>query len=302
MIPTQTLTIASAGVNIHVRVIGEKTLPPLLALHGMLDVGASLLPIAQSLAHRYQVFLPDLRGHGKSDRPGLYSLATYLLDVHTLVQALMPSGAMIFGHSLGGQIATRFAALYPELVKKMVVVEGLGPPAKPLPTDSNNVYIEEGSGLLRVLLAERRSLPSLEFAQSRLLKNNPRLTHDRAARLVREVTETDANGVLWWAFDPRVASVFIGPENSEYYWPGVRCPTLLVMGAHCADYWTKTIQGDPNWTGTYAPGELESRTALFPNARCLVFDGSGHMVHFDEPERLAQVTLDFFAEEDSSPE
>ena len=119
------------GTELNVYRIGAASNPPLVMLHGMRDVAMSLMPVAQALSRHYQVYLPDLRGHGLSAQSGDYAMPHFLFDLHCLFDQLIDKPAGLFGHSLGGQIASRFAALYPDLVPAAILVEGLGPPARP---------------------------------------------------------------------------------------------------------------------------------------------------------------------------
>src|SRR5690606_38837188 len=117
------------GVGLSVLELGPADGPPLVMLHGMRDVAWSLLPLAEPLSRRYRVVLPELRGHGASDRPGCYGIDHFLFDLHGVFARIVRAPAALFGHSLGGQIAARFAALFPHQVRAAVIVEGLGPPA-----------------------------------------------------------------------------------------------------------------------------------------------------------------------------
>lgn len=294
------------GVALHVYTLGDWANRPLVMLHGMRDVALSLLPIAERLSQDYQVLLPDLRGHGRSTRPGNYALPHYLFDLHCVISQLLapspvgaqdrpPAPVALFGHSLGGQIVSRFAALFPHLVAAAIIVEGLGPPERAL--DPASALLAEGARLIETLgIPERsRALPSIDFAAQRLCANNPRLSPDLALAIARRATEFDAEGNLHWAFDPRVRSVFVGgaPLEGERYWAAVRCPALIVSGRHAAEYWRGAIPAGPDWQGEFAPGELETRAGLFSDHELLVFEHSGHMVHFDEPDRLAEAVDDF---------
>lgn len=297
------------GTALHVYTLGDPASRPLVMLHGMRDVALSLLPIAERLSQEYRVLLPDLRGHGRSARPGNYALPQYLFDLHCLFTQLLnnPSGstnaadqadpepAALFGHSLGGQIVSRFAALFPDLVAAAVIVEGLGPPARAM--DAEASLQTEGGRLLETLgiPARSRPLPSVEFAADRLRANNPRLEMSRALSIARQATELDGEGHLHWSFDPRVRSVFLGgaPTEGERYWAAVRCPTLIVSGNLAAEYWRGAIPAGVGWQGEFAQGELETRVALFPDHEHLAFARSGHMVHFDEPDHLADAVGDF---------
>ncbi|MGE0625345.1 MAG: alpha/beta fold hydrolase [Pseudomonadales bacterium] len=292
------LTVDANGVRLNLYALGEESEnPPVIMLHGMRDVALSLMPVAERLTGAHPVYLPDLRGHGASDKPGGYSMAQLVYDLHAVIEALGRTPVVLFGHSLGGHVVCRFAALFPERVSAAVVVEGLGPPEGRRPSDPAQALAAEGARLLATLGAPHvpRPLPSFAFAAERLLVNNPRLAPERALELARLGTYTGSDGALHWAFDPRVQSVFVGADTdaNERYWSAVRCPTCVIAGAFAGEYWRSAVPAGSDWTGEFAPGELEARVALFPDAELTTLPGSGHMVHFDEPEALAGATLDF---------
>jgi pimeloyl-ACP methyl ester carboxylesterase len=282
-------------VGLSVLELGAASAPPLIMLHGMRDVAVSLLPVAEPLAERYRVVLPDLRGHGSSDRPGCYGMEHYLFDLHRLMYLMGLPCAVMLGHSLGGQILARFAALFPERVRAAVLVEGLGPPMRPDDGDEARELRDRGARLLQTLgiSASQRPLPSLDFAAERLLANNPRLPPQRAQALARQATRTDAEGRLTWAFDPRVASVFLNVslQETERHWRHVTCPTLIVSGDLADEYWRAQLPLE--WSGRFALGELEARVALFADAEHVAIAGAGHMVHYDQPTELHRATADF---------
>ena len=77
----------------------------------------------------------------------------------------------------------------------------------------------------------------------------------------------------------------VSQADLEMYWQAIRCPALVVSGKLAFEYW-RTIRDDDAFDGHYAPGEMEGRAAMMPKGQHLYFEHSGHMVHFDEPERL----------------
>ncbi len=293
------LSVSANGVGLNVYRLGpeqSEAVPPVVMLHGMRDVGLSLLPIAEAVADTHPVFLMDLRGHGESDKPGGYTMIQLVYDLHVVVSELVGAPAVLFGHSLGGHVACRFAALFPDLVLGAIVVEGLGPPDGRTPDDPGTRLQMEGERLLASLSIpeEQRPLPDLTFAAGRLQANNPRLPADRALQLARRGTRLH-NGQLEWNFDPRVQTVFVGSDadSSDRYWANVRCPVRVIAGDLAGEYWSRAMPPGSDWSGEFAPGELEDRVATFPDAELVRLPGSGHMVHFDEPEPLAEATLDF---------
>ena len=299
-------TVTANGVDLNIYILAERagasTSPPVVMLHGMRDVGLSLMPVAAELARDRTVYLMDLRGHGLSDRPGSYAMVQFVFDLQVLMTELVGAPAVLFGHSLGGQIICRFAALYPDLARAAIVVEGLGPPEGRHSRDPEIELATEAERIQQTLAIpeQQRPLPSIEFGAERLLANNPRLAPERALELARQGTTKTDSGDLIWAFDPRASAVFLGlgPDDSASYWPHIQCPTCIVSGAHASEYWGGALPANSDWTGEFAPGELEGRVDRFQNAEHVVMTGSGHMVHFDEPDRLAEVTAEFLRRHD----
>lgn len=91
----------------------------------------------QALQWRYQlqkfstanrVIAPDLRGHGRSDKPrGAYRMSTLLADFESLLEVLnVERPFVLVGHSFGGAVATEFAAAHPERVEHLVLVATAG--------------------------------------------------------------------------------------------------------------------------------------------------------------------------------
>ncbi|MFW6093599.1 MAG: alpha/beta fold hydrolase [Pseudomonadota bacterium] len=285
------------GVALSVLELGPPDGRPLVMLHGMRDVAWSLLPVAEPLAEHYRVLIPELRGHGDSDWPGGYAMPHFLYDTHRIVEALDLGAPAMIGHSLGGQILVRFAALFPERVGVAVLVEGLGPPARPEEADEAARLREQGSRIVAVLSVpdRQRPLPGLDFAAERLTANNPRLPVERARELADHATRRNAAGELVWAFDPRVQSVFVDVDltTTEPYWRHVTCPTLVVSGDLAHEYWRAQLPYE--WSGEFAPGELEARVASIGDAEHVAIPGAGHMVHYDQPRALTRAALDFLA-------
>ena len=124
----------------------------MLALHGWLDNAASFDALAPLLPELRLVAL-DLTGHGLSEhRPqGVhYHLADFLPDVLAAADALGWRRFALLGHSLGGGLASFMAAVSPERISRVAMIEGLGPPT------SNPA---EGPANLRKAIDQMDALP-----------------------------------------------------------------------------------------------------------------------------------------------
>jgi len=123
----------SQRLRLHYVDWGNPSAPPLLLLHGGRDHCRNWDWVAQALRDEYHVIAPDLRGHGDSawSASGHYTMANYIYDLAQLVHQQELAPLAIVAHSLGGNIASRYAGIYPEAVRRLVAIEGLGPPPRP---------------------------------------------------------------------------------------------------------------------------------------------------------------------------
>jgi 3-oxoadipate enol-lactonase len=95
---------------------------PLVLIHGLGASGAIFRPLLPALANRYQVIVPDLRGHGQSRcLPGPDSLDRLAADVENLLDLLGARSCFVFGYADGGAVAQQFAHAYPHRVRGMVL-------------------------------------------------------------------------------------------------------------------------------------------------------------------------------------
>ena len=103
---------------------------PVLALHGWLDNAASFQPLAEPLGHPLVAL--DFAGHGHSEHRPRHQATHYVdhvRDVLAVADQLGWDRFVLVGHSMGAGVACLFAATFPERVSRLVLIEGLGPPA-----------------------------------------------------------------------------------------------------------------------------------------------------------------------------
>ncbi|KXO13459.1 putative hydrolase/acyltransferase [Moritella sp. JT01] len=113
---------------------GDKSKPILLAVHGWLDNAASFIPLVEELKRNlddgslpYQFIAIDLPGHGHSDhKGGHYNFIEWVEDLYQIIKTQHWGSVSIVGHSMGAMISSIFAATFPELVNRLILIEGLG--------------------------------------------------------------------------------------------------------------------------------------------------------------------------------
>lgn len=262
----------SQRLALHYLDWGNADAPLLLLVHGGRDHAHSWDWVARALRQHWHVVCPDLRGHGDSawSPDGGYAMASYVSDFAQLVDQLGDGPVSIVGHSLGGATALRYAGLYPENVRRLAVIEGLG--RSPLDPKAEAPVAKRW----RDWIAERRALsartharyPSLDPAYARMSEANPHLSEERVRHLTRHGTIRNEDGSYSWKFDNYVRSeppADITKEELHELWHNVDCPVWLIHGA---DSWA------------YHPGK-DGRAEHFKQAHVTSYPQAGHWVHHD---------------------
>jgi pimeloyl-ACP methyl ester carboxylesterase len=111
-----------AGADIFVRSAG--TGPAVVLIHGYAETSDSWAPLAAELVKTYTVIVPDLRGIGNSSRPaGGYDKKTQAADIRAVVTTLGFDRTFVVSHDIGIMVAYAYAALYPDKVERLVVMD-----------------------------------------------------------------------------------------------------------------------------------------------------------------------------------
>jgi haloacetate dehalogenase len=117
------------GQRIFARVGGRVDGPPLLLLHGFPQTHAIWHRVAQRLADRHRLVMPDLRGYGDSSKPeggpdhAQYSKRAMAQDMVALMQSLGHPRFALCGHDRGGRVAHRLALDHPDAVQALALVD-----------------------------------------------------------------------------------------------------------------------------------------------------------------------------------
>ena len=120
-----------AGVSIHWAEVGneESAATPVVMLHGLQDCHLTWKHVVSSLARDRRVLMPDLPGHGLSERPdAAYDLPWYARVTGAWLETIKLAHADIIGHSLGGGIAQMLLLECRDRIRRLVLAAsgGLG--------------------------------------------------------------------------------------------------------------------------------------------------------------------------------
>ncbi len=279
----------SQRLRLHYVDWGNEGAPPLLLIHGGRDHARSWDAVARVLRDDWHVIAPDLRGHGDSAWAigGTYALHDFVFDVTQLVDSLETDQVTIVGHSLGGAVSLHFTGLFPERVRKLVAIEGLGPApdlAKRMATTPVHERLANWVEGMQKLAARRpRRYASIDEAAQRMLEANPFLSPEMARHLTIHGIARNEDHSFSWKFDNYVRAFaptrFSGADVRALH-GRITCPTLLVRG-------TESWASDP---------VVDGRIEAFQDARLANIDAAGHWVHHDQFDAFMGEVTSFLAE------
>jgi pimeloyl-ACP methyl ester carboxylesterase len=282
-------------VSIHGHAVGYRRMGPthptddtqtILLIHGLAGSSKTWDAVMPVLAEQFDVIAPDLLGHGESAKPsGDYSLGAFASGLRDFLAVLDVATVTIVGHSFGGGVAMQLAYQHRHLLDRLVLVGsgGLG---------------REVSWLLRLL-----SLPGFEYVMPLgfpkpivdLGTNVGRFAGRRGVRSKRLAE-------MWRAY----SSLAGAPNRSAFVRtmrgviePGgqtVNATDRLYLAARVP---TLIVWGDRD--GIIPVEHAYSAHAEIGRSRLEIMDGLGHFPHVEDPERFAEVLIDFLLTTEAGP-
>jgi pimeloyl-ACP methyl ester carboxylesterase len=249
---------------------------PCLLLHGWMDCAAGWQLLVDELPEHWSFLGIDWRGHGSSAwRAERYWFAERLAELDAVLDALGPAAPWrVIAHSLGGMVASLYAAIRPERLAWLVNIEGFGMP---------EIRAEEFTAHIGSWLEQLRSPPlarhyaSVAELARMLQRRNPALPASHALYLAKVWTRPHAEGFEMIA-DPRLqlsSPVRYTRAQIESGWAQIRIPVQLLYGS------------DSELVHRAGPGLLERFAAAIPRADIQCVSPAGHLLHHEQPQQSA---------------
>jgi pimeloyl-ACP methyl ester carboxylesterase len=266
-------TFNSQGLKLHYLDWGNEGAPLLLLLHGTRDHARSWDWVARELRHDWHIVALDARGHGDSawSPDGAYLTPYHLLDLVDFIEVLGQEQITIVAHSFGGNATSRYAGLYPQRVRKLVLVDAMGPTPEVVarwdelgPAKRTTEWLDKQ---LAVAKQTPRRLATLEEGVTRMAAANKHLSEEQARHLATHGVRQYADG-YGWKYDPRTGTFL--PEDFAVdladYWTKITAPTLLCWG-------------NESWTSNPV---TDGRAVHFRDHQHATFEKAGHWLHHDQ--------------------
>jgi len=259
-------TIAlSNGINLEYVEKGNKDATAAIFLHGYSDSWHSFEIVLNMFPPEMHLIALSLRGHGNSSKPNEgYHPKDFAGDLSLFINEKKLRASIIVGHSLGGYIAQQFAINYPELTKALVLID----------TDAyfadNPGFTDFTDGILKFEKPVDYSF-ARDFQLSTLAKPIDSL---QLALFIAESMKLPLH--VWKG----VAAGLVA-ENFTKHLQTIDAPVLIFWGT--ADM-------------ICFKADQENFARNLKNEKLLIYDGTGHALHWEEPERFVADLLSFVKE------
>ncbi len=285
--PSANIVIGRAevnGIRLSYRIAGSGE--PVVLLHGFPETSNAWRHVMPALAEHYTVIAPDLRGFGASDRPDSgYDKRTVAEDVHQLTQHLGLGPINLVGHDVGMMVAYAYACAFPDEVRRLVLMEaalpGLGLEklydADKYPRMYHLPLFEAPNGLAEALIAGREKMFVRHFMQQQAY--NVSALEENV--LDQYADNLAAPGSLRAGIAYFRAHKLDAKHNRENSRKKLEMPVLTIGG-------TASFGAD-------LEGEIQP---LASQMRAVMIDHCGHYLAEEQPERIVDELVRFFAEGD----
>ena len=253
----------SPGVELDVIQSGDPTGIPLVLLHGLSDSKAAMRVLMDRLPRGVRAIAISQRGHGESSKPaGPYTTDAFVADLVSALDQLGVREAVVYGHSMGSVVAQRFALQHPQRVAGLVL-EGAFPGLKGNPA-VDAFYEGEIAGLSDPI----DPAFAREFQLSTIARPLP---DEFVALIARESQKLPARA--WKQILQDIMRIDTTADLAR-----LKVPALLLWG----DRDTFVLRADQ-----------DRLNAALKGSTLVVFQGTGHDPHWEEPGRTAQLVATF---------
>ncbi len=248
----------------HIALVDEGQGMPLLLLHGLGGSHDDWRMQRAEFTARFRVLVPDLRGHGASERREPFTIPQHARDMAALLEAQGIERCNVVGLSMGGAVAIELALRFPERVAALVL-------ANTAPGFRLSNWQRRGMALKRVVIAALLGVGAVARVVGRRMfpaRHQGRLRRrliQRASRTSRWVYLASLRALTRWHVESRLGAI--------------RAPTLVIG----AEFDFTTSDEKRRWT------------ALIPGARFVEIAGSRHHSEQDSPVRFNREVLASFS-------
>jgi len=239
---------------------------PLILLHGFGANKDNFTRVARFLTPHYRVIIPDHIGFGESSHPqdASYKAGTQAARIRTLAKSLGITQLHLGGSSMGGHIAMMYAALYPDEVKSLWLLDPGGIWSAPRSelgeiigkTGENPLMAKNEDEFVEIFKFTMADHPFIPRAILNVMAQERIKNYELEKRIFKEITA----------------------DSAENYVKDLKTPTLIVFG---------------NKDRAIHPATADILHKLMPHSEVIMMKGIGHLPMIENPKQSAKDYLTF---------
>ncbi len=268
-----------AGKPMNVIDMGEG--PAIVFVHGLSGSWPNWLEQLPEFATEHRVIAMDLPGFGHSPMPDeRITISAYARMLDGLLEALGVSAASVVGNSMGGFVSAELAIAFPQRVERLVLISAAGI------STYRHRDVERIEPYLRRVAPMVAAYTGWTAARSDWMARRPGLRNltlglvtRHPSRLPAALAAEQLRGAGKPGFMQALRANIDYPVRERL--PEIACPTLIVWGDE-----DKVIP----------VGDASVFEELIPNARKVIFEGTGHMAMLERPTAFNELLSEFIAE------
>ncbi|MDR1199178.1 MAG: alpha/beta fold hydrolase [Prevotellaceae bacterium] len=250
----------------------------IIILHGLYGCSDNWTSVAKSLSHTNNVFVADLRNHGRSPHSSEHTYEAMCGDLAEFISHNKIEKPVVAGHSMGGRCAALFAKQYPDLLSKVVIAD-----ISPFDCENQEAISEFHKNILSALM--RVNTSEIGSRHEAAAKLSEKITDIRLRNfLLKNLYRTPKGNFLWRFNLPvllnNVNNIVCGSleknENSR-----IQIPALFIIGKK---------------SGHVVSSDIEIITNVFSDLKITVFHEAGHWIHVEQQEKFVDCIQKFIDE------
>ena len=252
----------NGGINLYYEISGNG--PPLFLINGLASDTRQWGPLVDRIKSSFQVICYDMRCAGRSDKPDKpFSIEDLTNEAYGLIRHLKHDRVFVLGFSMGGIVAMNLAYKYPDSITKMFLVSTTPSIKAPYPPSEEMMKMLRCTEVSNVLLTQvyeaiygpsyRQNISADDFIKLRMNDENPQ----PALAYLRQLEALESFDIREKTSKILVPSIIVAGEQDRL----IPLQNSIWLKEH------------------------------FKNSLLYTFDGVGHMVPLEAPDKLADVLI-----------
>jgi esterase len=252
--------------HLHYKITDNSSKPVLMIVHGLFGSLDNWQSLAKKWSESFRVISVDVRNHGRSFHSDDMKFESLVNDLHSIISHENVRKLDLLGHSMGGKIAMEFAAIYPDLIDSLIIVDVAPYPYPPHHTEVFDM-------LQAIDLRSYSTRVDIEQEVRNRLDNEGVIQF-----MMKNIRRNESNLIFEWKFNLNVLS-------RDYLYLIQRLPSqgfngrALFIGGEESRYITKETS--------------LNLFDLYPKAVLEYVSNAGHWVHADNPSEFYDKVTSF---------